>query len=438
MSGFRLQTYLRGGAIGLVASMAMGGAIEAYAQQPPAAGSAPFVRQEPGRNETVTGRRRPQYDPVGIRRGGFFIYPSFEVSGLYDSNIFATQSNRKQDFVVILSPEIAVRSNWRRHQLNVGVRADLVRFKSFRTEDYNNGTGIINGRYDISGDTYVFAGGSFALRHEERGSPDDVGGKRPTQFWVAELTGGVQHRFGRFTARLTNRVRFLDYKDVSAHISSGSELIDNDDRDRREWEGTFRLTYQVSPRIGVFGQVTGDHVRYSERFDGAGEQRDNIGYSVDGGVTIEISGALVGEVFAGWGHRSYRDPNLSSFSGPSGGLSLIWTPTGLTTVTGTVVRSIEETTQDNASGYWSTNLRIAIDHELRRNVLLNGFGSFQFDDYRGINREDKWFRAGLGATLLVNRNVNLYGGYEFTRSISGAAGESFTRHLVIVKIKGQI
>jgi hypothetical protein len=405
------------------------------AQQPPAAGSSPFVRPEPVRNETVTNRRRPQYDAVGIRRGSFFIYPAMSVSGLYDSNIFATQTDRKQDFIVVLSPEFAIRSNWRRHQLNIGARADIAHYKSHTKENYQDAVGLINGRYDISGNTYVFAGGEFAYRHEDRGSPDDVGGKLPTKFWVAQMTLGGQHTFGRFTLRLSNQLRFLDYKDVPA---AGVGLIDNDDRDRREWEGVLRLTYRLNPRIAVFGQITGDYIRYNDRIDSTGLQRDNTGVTGEAGVNIELTGRLVAELFAGWTRRTYRDPTLSTVTGPSGGASLTWTPTGLTTVTATLVRSIEESTQAGASSFFSTNFRLSVDHELRRNVLLNGYGSYQFDDYRGISRHDEWIRAGLGATLLVNRNANLFGGYEFTRAISNFQAQGFTRHLVILRIRGQI
>jgi hypothetical protein len=417
---------------------AMWASVEVAAQQPPAAGSAPFVRAVPARNETVTSRRRPQYDPVGIRRGSFFIYPSFEVAGTYDSNIFATSTDRKQDFLVILSPEIAIRSNWRRHQFNIGARADIGRYKSHHKENYEDASGVITGRYDISGNTYIFGGANFALRHEDRGSPDDVDGKVPTKFWVAELAGGAQHRFGRFTVRLSTQVRLLDFKDVAADLASGTELIDNDDRDRREWTGTVRLTYLINPRISVFGQITGSDNHYYDGVDSAGLQRDNTGVEGNIGIAIELTGKLVGEAFAGVSHRWYRDPTLPSITGPSGGLSLTWTPTGLTTLTAAVVRSIEETTQAGASGFYSTNVRLSIDHELRRNVLLNGFGSYQHDDFRGIARNDQWFRAGMGATFLINRNANLFAGYEFTRLIAGTGGESFTRHLVILRIKGQL
>jgi hypothetical protein len=436
MSGIGIQSCLRGSAAGLVVALAaLWASTQGYAQQPPVAGSSPFVRPEPVRNETVTNRRRPQYDAVGIRRGSFFIYPAFAIQGEVDSNIFATATNQKADFITMLMPEIAIRSNWKRHQLNIGARGEIAFYKSFPREDYTDGVGLINGRYDISGNTYVFAGAEFSYQHEDRGSPDDAGGKFPTKFWVAELTLGGQHTFGRFTVRLSNRMRLLDYQDVPA---AGGAILNQDDRDRREWEGTLRLSYRLNPRLSVFGQMVGDYIRYNDRFDDTGLQRDNKGFAAEGGVTIEITGKLIGEIFAGYTRRTYRDSTLSAVSGPTGGASLTWTPTGLTTVTATLVRTIEESTQTGASSYFSTNFRLSVDHELRRNVLLNGYGSYQFDDYQGIARFDRWIRAGVGATFLVNRNLNMFGGYEFTRAISNFQGEGFFRHLVILRIRGQI
>jgi len=436
MSVVRLKRMLRPATLGaILGATAIFGASVADAQQPPAAGTAPYVKPIPSRGETVTSRRRPQYDPVGIRRGSFFIYPSFEVSGLYDSNIFATPTNQKQDFIVVLSPEIEVRSNWRRHQLNFGVRADVGHYKSHTKENYQDASGTINGRYDVRRNTFVFGGARFARRHEDRGSPDDVGGKIPTRFWAAELAGGVQHGFGRFTLRFDGLVRHLDFKDVPA---AGVGLIDNDDRDRREHTGALRLSYRVSPRLSVFGQGTGIYVRYYEQLDNAGFRRDNVGFEVAGGVTYELTGKLLLEGFAGFSRRTYRDSRLSTVQGPSGGLSLTWNPSGLTTLKVAVVRNIEETTLVGASGYYGTQVRVSVDHELRRNVLLNGYGSFQNDDYKGISRDDNYIRAGMGATLLVDRNMNMFGGYEFTRRYSSVSGSGFVRHLVILKIKGQL
>jgi len=437
MSGFDSLRRSWGSAIGALATVfVVLGASYASAQQPPTTGATPYVRPVPSRGETVTSRKRPQYDPVGIRVGSFFVYPSFEFTELFDSNIFATSTNAKTDFVAILSPEIAVRSNWRRHELNFGARGDIGRYKSHQKENYEDFSTVINGRYDISRSTIVFAGFRFAQRHEDRGSPDDVGGKVPTTFLATELAGGAQHIFGRFTVRFDGTIRLLDFRDVAA--AGPVELIDNDDRDRREHTGVLRLTYRVNPRLAVFAQGTGVYVRYNEQLDNAGLRRSNVGFAVVGGVVFELTGKLVIEAFAGFSRRTYESSLLSTVSGPSGGLSLTWTPTGLTTVKLAVARSIEQTTLIGASGFFATQARASIDHELRRNIILNGFGSFQNDDYEGTSRNDNYIRAGLGATVLINRNLNMYGGYEFTRRISNVTGSGFVRHLVIFKIKGQI
>ncbi|HEY5608680.1 MAG TPA: outer membrane beta-barrel protein, partial [Alphaproteobacteria bacterium] len=49
--------------------------------------------QTPGeveRGETVMSRARPDYDPIGLRLGGFVLYPELWLQESYDSNIFAT------------------------------------------------------------------------------------------------------------------------------------------------------------------------------------------------------------------------------------------------------------------------------------------------------------------------------------------------------------
>ncbi|MCI0430482.1 MAG: outer membrane beta-barrel protein, partial [Rhodospirillales bacterium] len=44
---------------------------------------------EPERAQSVFERPRPDYDPLGIRAGGFLIYPQVELGEAYNDNIFA-------------------------------------------------------------------------------------------------------------------------------------------------------------------------------------------------------------------------------------------------------------------------------------------------------------------------------------------------------------
>lgn len=402
---------------------------------PPSARQGPFVRQDVSRGNTVTGRARPDYDAVGLRVGSFFVYPTFEFTPTWDTNIFSTTSNRKSDLVIILSPEFSVRSNWRRHELNFGARADIGRYKSFQRENYEDASVIINGRRDIRRFEFIFAGLRWAQRHEDRGSPDDTRGIRPTKFWGYEGIVGYQRRFNRVTARVQALYRYIDYRDTP-FLGGGS--INQDDRDRHEFTGTARITVRISPRLQVFGEGVFYYVNYSNPLDDALLDRDNKGFGINGGVVIELGNKLFGEVFGGFRRQTYDDALLPTISGISGGMSLTWNPSGLTTVKGTVVRTIEQTTLVGSSGSFSTQGRISVDHELRRNVILSAFGSFQQDDFAGITRRDRWIRAGLHGKFLHNRYLRTTLGYEYTHRQSTVGNQSFTRHLFILSIKGQL
>ncbi|MGH6905908.1 MAG: outer membrane beta-barrel protein, partial [Geminicoccaceae bacterium] len=73
--------------------------------------------QEPDPNVPVTARPRPDFDPLGIRAGGFLIYPSLTVGSSYDTNVFATKDDTKDDFIFNFLPGFLVRSNFPRHAI---------------------------------------------------------------------------------------------------------------------------------------------------------------------------------------------------------------------------------------------------------------------------------------------------------------------------------
>src|SRR5271163_1858458 len=85
--------------------------------QPPVGPTTPTQRPEDAgppleRGASVLDRPRPEYDPLGLRLGSFFLYPKLELGELYSDNVFATQSNKKTDFITVVSPTLDLRSNW--------------------------------------------------------------------------------------------------------------------------------------------------------------------------------------------------------------------------------------------------------------------------------------------------------------------------------------
>jgi hypothetical protein len=53
--------------------------------------------ESPLENESVLGRSRPEYDPIGVPLGAFRAYPTVSLNAAYDSNVLRTDSNAQQD-----------------------------------------------------------------------------------------------------------------------------------------------------------------------------------------------------------------------------------------------------------------------------------------------------------------------------------------------------
>ena len=96
-----------------------------------ATGQAP----EPG--ETVRERPREAYDGIGLRAGGFLLFPSIESGVRYEDNIYREEAGEDEDFVFFVHPGIRAVSRWSNHEvvLDAGRRGGLLRFARGREFD---------------------------------------------------------------------------------------------------------------------------------------------------------------------------------------------------------------------------------------------------------------------------------------------------------------
>ena len=381
---------------------------------------------EPERNVTVEERRRPQFDPLGIRAGAFLIFPSLQVSGEYDSNVFATEKKAEDDFGLLLRPRINVFSQWSRHALNATLFGDFGIYEEFDENDYQDFGGSLNGRLDITRNDVLFGELSLARRHEGRESPEAVGSRDLVTYFDGLARLGYRRDFNLLYFVVGGSANRLDYRE---------EDLDEDRRDLIDLTGDLRIGYKVSPRFNLF--VQGDYtiVRYD---NDSVVDRDSKGFGVSAGADVDITGILFGEVRAGYIRRDYEDDTLDSVSGPGGAGKLTWNVTGLTSLIFEADSAIVETTQGGASAKLQSNVSGEVQHELLRNLILIGRLGFTRDDFRGIDRTDNTFRARLGVRYLLNRNLSLDAGYDFATRDSDVNGADYDRHLVRLGLTGRL
>jgi len=383
---------------------------------------------------TASSEEGDQRSPEDVTIGSFRFLPKFVLTEVFDDNIFFTRNERVQDFITVFSPSLKISSDWSKHELVLQSGADIGRFQANGSEDYVDYWASADGRYDLTPNWTVFGGSEFSHDHEGRESPDDVVGTEPTTF--NDLRGhlGTAVQIGRLSLRFGGTLQRLDYRDVPR---PGGE-INQDDRDRSLYAVGSRLGYELARGYKAFAQATYDVRRYRSPLDDFGFDRDSDGYQVAGGFEFEVGDTLEAEILAGHMGQSYDDPALGNVGAVDLGVRVTWGPTAFTSLTGFVDRSIEETTLPGASGFVNTAVGLSVAHELTSKLILTGRGTYANNDYRGIDREDHLFSAGLGLRYLVSKNVYVEGEYSFRHRDSSDSSENYVGNAVLLRLGAQL
>lgn len=386
------------------------------------------------RGETVLSRPRPDYDPIGLRLGGFILYPELALQESFDSNVFAAPRNEKVDFITTLEPSLNLRSNWNNHALNFRADALIAKYIDNSSEDHNDYSFGTDGRVDILRDSRIFGGASYAVKHEPRYSPNDLGGVEPTEYDVMSFNIAPEQVFNRLSVRVDGTFDRFSYEDN--RTAAGATILESQ-RDRDEWQIGLRPAYEFAPLRQVYAALL-----YNKRDYDAGStfgfNRDSDGYSAALGLRYDITGILFADVFAGYRRQDYDDSRLGAAAGPAGGAKLTWNMTRLTTFTGTLTREVQETILTGSSAYFATKAELRADHELLRNLLLNATAGYENDDFEGIARSDNIYVLGAGAKYLINRNFALSGGYSFRTRSSDASGADFSQHITFIRLSSHL
>ena len=115
----------------------------------------------------------------------------------------------------------------------------------------------------------------------------------------------------------------------------------------------------------------------------------------------------------------------------------IWSPSGLTTVTGRLTRSIEDAAQEGVSGYTYTAAGLTLDHEYRRDILLQATGGLQRADFLQGGGTQTALLFGLGVTWLVDRQMRVSATYSYGDQQGGGVGTAgpFGRSLGLLTLR---
>lgn len=381
----------------------------------------------PERSESVLDRPRPDYDAAPIEIGSFELFPTLELGETYDDNIFAANTNERDDAVGTFRPIVTLFSNWGRHALSLTTFGDINYFSEHPDENYNNAVVDVNGRYDIANQIWLAGRAGYQHLSESRGSPNDVGGSEPTTFNVANGGATFYRGVGKLRLNADYDFRQFDYNDTPSTAGD----IDNSGRNRDEHVMGAMLKYDAGGNVQPYLRGS-----YNIRDYDSNPTHDSDGWQSVLGVTIDFGGITSLDLFGGWMVQYYDDFGTKEvISSPKIGGRLDWNVTGKTTVVLEADRSIEETTVTGFNSYYSTGGSLTVTHELLRNVLLEANYGYSRYDFNGLDkRHDNDMTAGLGARYLINRSLYTDLLYSWSNSDSSVDDSDYTRNMVTLRL----
>ena len=390
---------------------------------------------DPGIQQRSIHRKPTTFEAKGVRLGSFILKPAVELTLEHNDNIYYADEEQVSDTLFHILPRLTLGSDWGRHELNFTAKADIARFSDYGDEDYEDWWLGVDGRIDIKRHSAVNYDVFYSQLHEQRATPDDVGGIKPTEFSYRGFDVSHTRTFNRLTAKLGYQRFDTDYDD---NVDADGMVLDNQDRSRSRDTLALRLDYERAPGRSVFFGAAINDRDYDLAADSDGFDRSSDGYRVQTGIARDLTGVLVGDLYLEYLEQDYDDARFDNIDGFGIGARLEWTPTRLTSVGFEFRNSPQETTQVGSSGYFSSLYAIRLQHELRRYLLANLRFSYTDnryetnpqsrdpdDDPARILNDTDVTRADVGLVYMFSRHFYISAGYTYEKQDADVAEYNF-------------
>jgi hypothetical protein len=377
-------------------------------------------------------------DEIGIGLGAFNLYPQLDVSTGVDSNVFAQAASLgpTASMYTTVSPSFELRSDWSNHLLRVLGSASFGFYPSAPTQNFQNYGLIAEGKVDIHHDMYVTGRIGFRRTTEALGTPNVAFAQAPTVADTLPLELAFHQEFNDFFYEVGGTATRFWYYDNSVITSAG---LPAQSRNRFEYSQTLKLGYHLNEDIDLYISPSLQQVRYIEKINSVGQQRDSDGSNFGVGATWRINpiSMLQGDI----GLQTRNDPTQGATSALSYGLKGSWTGYAPLTIRPTIMRSINETALSNYSSYVSTTYAFDFTYEIHNEWTLAGGLLFQTADYNpaaGANvgpRTDYFMRAQVGLLYSIKPEIQIGPFIEYSKgSSTDSTGPNYDRQIYSIRL----
>jgi hypothetical protein len=364
---------------------------------------------------TVASRLHPDYDYRGVRVGGWLLQPELIEQAGYDSNVTGARPSQGSALVQT-SGSLRATNAGSAGEFAATLTADDFRYPDLSRQSFTNWSAAFQATRAVGRDqaslNYIHLDLNQTARDLDVPLLD-----QPIAYRIDDLTASYRARFARTYLRPSLELTHYSYDDGSV----GGVFYPQAYRDRVTIAPSLEAGYEAAPDRRIVVLLRDAIGRYQNQGQLPGVPgRDFNDASVLAGVTYTLHGTIALRLLAGYEARTFSSSAYKTIQAPVVEASASWTPTGLTTVTASAARYIEDAASESVVGLTETALRLSVDHEYLRNVVLSASAAWLQDNYQGSGQQ-ALYEAALGATWLLNRNLRLGATYQFYSRQSDAA-----------------
>jgi len=371
------------------------------------------------------------YAALGIRAGGFILYPSLTIGAGYTSNAAAAAGGAPSSFGTV-TPELLIQSDWDRNAASLDLKGTYQDFFSDSADNDPQASAEATGRLDLPHD---WTSDLDALVQYDRETLTDDDNPPDGPSGVTSITSSVDLTgdIGRAAITLTGIADRTTYEDTT----TAGVAIDQSDRNNDVFGAKLRVGYDTNAALTPFVEGEVDRSVFDRELDDHGIARAGTGYSLRGGVSFDNDPVLSGEIALGGRQQTFDDTALTPISAFTVDGDLVWSPSRITTVTFDASTTVNPSTDPASSGSVVHDASLELAYDWRDNITLSGKGEVSREDYQGTGEVDDTYDLGVNAEWKLNRTLSINAGYTHEWLESTDASSNYQSDTVKLELRAQ-
>ena len=322
----------------------------------------------------------------------------------YDDNLFKTKNNTVSDTALVLVPELGHTSVFGKHQLDLGLEAELASYSDFSDENYNDVKLFGDLLLDLTPKFNLDLGLNYMMGHDPRGDA----GSRVILSSEHDTWDKLEYYFDGVSGRRSNKGQFeVKYQWISrAYTNNNQEVRDRDN-------STLFLTafYNSSATNSYLLELRLEDIAYVNAIS---KDRDSTETTVFVGSRWEVTNLTAGEIRLGYLEKDYEGQNIQfeDFSGFAMEALMDWTPQEGDLFKLGLSRGTEESAGFLSNYYIATRFNLDWAHTFSPLMEMEAGYSFENDDYDN-GRNDDLLNFYLGGKYNFTKRFDVSLNYEY-------------------------